>query len=72
MGEADAEALLECANEEDTNRLGKLTTMSLERKITKYYSTQRNKETDWNTQPIRSPLLFQNKGQKPVQKALKR
>ena len=34
--------------------------------------TQRNKEAEWNTQPLRSPLLFQNKSQKPGQKALKR
>ena len=29
--------------------------------------SQRNKETEWNTQPLRSPLLFQNKSQKPWQ-----
>ena len=36
------------------------------------WKAQRNKETEWNSQPLRSPLLFQNKSQKPGQKALKR
>ena len=33
---------------------------------------QRNKETEWNNQPLSSPILFQNGSQKPGQKALKK
>ena len=32
---------------------------------------QRNKETEWNNQPLSSPILSQNDGQKSGQKALK-
>ena len=46
--------------------------MGTEKSTLKVDLPQRNKETEWNSQPLRSPLLFQNKSQKPGQKALKR
>jgi hypothetical protein len=35
-------------------------------------TAQRNKETEWNSQPLSKPILFQIESQKPGQKAFKK